>query len=147
MSWNINEILMSCIVNLDVCIQFGWIAIILYLIKCREKVQRLSGHCPWIKWTLSMVSVDIVHGLSGHCPWTQWTMSMDSVDIVHGPSFQYSSRTMSMDSVHWVHGLSADGKFGMWLVFTHSGQHRIQVWRRRHLIGVKYLPLDTFCTK
>ena len=30
-------------------------------------------------------------------------------------------------------------KCGMFLVFTHSSQHRIQAWRG-HLIGVKYLP-------
>ena len=44
-----------------------------------------------------MVAVDIVHGQSGQYPWTEWTISMDSVDIVHGPLFPYSSRTMSMD--------------------------------------------------
>ena len=84
MSWNIND--MHC--EMDVCIQFGWIAIILYLIKCRENpgkksrdwvdiVHGFSGHCPWSQWTLSMDWVDSVHGLSGHCPWTQWTLSMD----------------------------------------------------------------------
>ena len=71
------------------------------------------------EWTLSMVSVDIVHGLSGHCPvspwtkssetsqtgqcpWTEWTLSMDSVDIIHGRSFQYSSRTMSTESMDFL---------------------------------------------
>ena len=49
-----------------------------------------------------MVSVDIVHGLSGHCLWTEWTISMDSVNIVHGPSFQYSSRTMSTESMDFL---------------------------------------------
>ena len=46
-----------------------------------------------------MVSVDSAHGLSGHCPWTEWTLSMDSVDTVHGPSFQYSSQTMFTESM------------------------------------------------
>ena len=102
---------------MDVCIQFGWIAIILYLIKCRGKssatewtlsmdsmdiVHGLSGHCPWTEWILSMDWVDKVHGLSGHCPLTQWTLSMDSVDIVHGPSFQYSSWTMSTESMDFL---------------------------------------------
>ena len=68
-------------------------------------VHGLSGHCPWTN----------VHGL---CPWSEWTLSIESVDIVHGPSFQYSSRKMSMDNVHWVHGLSTDGNFG-------TSSHRI----------------------
>ena len=100
MSWNIND--MHC--ELGVCIQFGWIAIILYKIKCRENPEKksrdwldiahgFSGHCPWSQWILYKDWVDIVHG---YCPWTEWTLSMDSVDIsmdtvdiVHGPSFQY----------------------------------------------------------
>ena len=43
--------------------------------------------------TLSMVSVEIVHGLSG---------LMDSVDIVHGPLLQYSSPTMSTESMDFL---------------------------------------------
>ena len=55
-----------------------------------------TGKCPWIQWTLSMDSVDTVHG---SC---LWTLSMVWVDIVHGPSFQYSSRTMSTESMDFL---------------------------------------------
>ena len=68
LSWNID---MHC--ELDVCIQFGWTAIIL-IIKYWENPGKKTR--DW---------VDIVHGFSGHCPWSQWTLSMDWVDIVHGP--------------------------------------------------------------
>ena len=40
-----------------------------------------TGQCPWIQWTLSMDSVNIVNGFSGlteHCPWTS-----ESLDFVH----------------------------------------------------------------
>ena len=30
---------------------------------------KTQGKSPGTEWTLSMNSVDIVHGLSGHCPW------------------------------------------------------------------------------
>ena len=106
MSWNINDRLCE----LDVCIQFGWIAIILYYITCRENsgkkssdrvdtVHGFNGHCPWSQWTLSMDWVDPVHGLSGHCSWTEWTLSMDWVDNVHGLSGQcpWTQWTLSMD--------------------------------------------------
>ena len=59
-----------------------------------------------------MVSVDIVHRLSRHCLWTEWMMSMDSVDIVHGLGGHCPWTripTLQPDNVHWVHGLSTDG--------------------------------------
>ena len=61
--------------ELDVCIPFGWIAVILYLVKCREKLNGLSGHCPWIQWTLSMVT-EFPAPSKTTCPWIQWTLSM-----------------------------------------------------------------------
>ena len=82
-----------------------------------EKVQGLNGCCPWIQWTLSMVSVDIVHGLSGYCPLTEWTLSMDWVDVVHGLGGHCTWTLVPIlqpDNVHWVHGLSTDGKLNAW---------------------------------
>ena len=83
--------------KLDVCIQFGWIAIITKCwenpekksMDCVDTVYGFSGHCPWSQWALSMDSVDIVHGLSGHCPCSNtpagqcpWTMSTESMDFL-----------------------------------------------------------------
>ena len=51
--------------ELDVCIQFGWIAVILYEINMQNSGEKTSDR------------VDIVYGFSGHCPWSQRTLSMD----------------------------------------------------------------------
>ena len=70
--------------------------------------------------------MDIVHGFSGHCPWTEWTISMDSVDIVHGLKWTLSMDSsghclwtlvpiLQPDNVHSVHGLSTVAP-----LYTHS---------------------------
>ena len=45
----------------------------------------IAGHCPLIPGqssTESMDSLDIVHGLSGHCPWNQWKVWTMSMDTM-----------------------------------------------------------------
>ena len=66
--------------------------------KFNGQCPQYPGHCPWIPWTLSTHSMDIVHTFHGHCPHIPWTLSthsMDSMDIV---------LPMSMDSVENIHG-------------------------------------------
>ena len=87
----------------------GKMMVVTPVVYCSQELKELKLWRQTL--TVSMDSVDIVHGLSGHCPWTQWTLSMDSVDIVHGLS-GHGPWTLvpilQQDNVHWVHGLSTD---------------------------------------
>ena len=61
----------------------------------------ISIQCPWTQLTISMDSVDNIHGLSGQCPWTMWTISMDIVQSTRSntPAGQcpWNISTESMD--------------------------------------------------
>ena len=58
---------------------------------------KTQGKSSATEWTLSMDSVDIVHGLSGHCPWTQWTLSMDLRSNTPAGQCPWTISTGSMD--------------------------------------------------
>ena len=84
-----------------------------------DKVHVYSEQSPGspLNWTMSMHSLDNVHGLSGksgQCPWISWTKAREPTQTGQCPwtmstefmKLSLSPWTMPMDSVDYFHGLS-----------------------------------------
>ena len=93
-----------------------------------QSVHGLPGLCPWTlsrsldsfqsawtPWTLSNV-----HGQSPDCPSSPWTLSMVSLNFVHGLTGLFPVSLDIVQTVHWVHGKSPLSSWTPWTLSMDS---------------------------